>query len=1222
MTPERHQQIYRIYLEALEVETARRMEFLERVCDGDEELRREVESILASDDQAGSFLEKPGMEVATTMGDKDRRQLAAGHRIGHYEILSLLGAGGMGEVYLAEDARLGRKVALKLLPAKYTAEPDRVARFEREARAASALNHPNIITIHEIGEALAGRFIVMEFVEGCTLRALARGPVAFDSLIDWGGQIAKALKVAHAAGVTHRDIKPENIMVRYDGFVKVLDFGLARLIHTGGADSADVKLARTAPGIMLGTVRYMSPEQAVGGTVDRSTDIFALGILLYELGTGQHPFAADSARNMLYAIASRTPLAPSRLNPEIPAALESLILRMLEKDARLRLTAAEVEALLQEMSGSQPNFETSRIIVADRRQTVGRGKERAELRESFASASSRRGLLLCVAGEPGMGKTTLVEDFLAELESGDQALHIGRGRCSERLAGAEAYMPLLEALESLLYGQSGQSIAHAMKRLAPSWYAQVAPLAAETSSSARRARPGSQEMMKRELSAFFQEITRLRPLALFLDDLHWADVSTIDLLAYLAGKLAGARALIVVTYRPSDLLLAKHPFLQIKPDLQARGVCREILLEFLTRDDIEKYLALQFPDHCFPAELPFLIHAKTEGNPLFMTDLVRYLSDRGVIAQAQGRWAMASALPEIERDLPASMRGMIERKIAQLEPDDCQLLAAAGVQGYEFDSAVVAKALSLEPDEVEERLEALERIYAFVRLVEEKEFPDRTLTQRYRFVHALYLNALYGSLRPTRKTRLSKAVAEALLGFYGEQSGRVASELAALFEAAREFARAAEYYSLATENSLRVCAYKEAVILARRGLNLLDAAPESVERARQELRMQVALSSALMVTTGYAAAETENSLLRALELCEQLGETRQHYLGLGLYYLVGAEYHAARRTAEQLLIKARSLNNPVLLIGAHATLGFTLEFLGEPVEARHQFEQAIDLYDPEQHLSLRSRYNFDPGLYSRSEIGFSLWLLGYADQALGASLGALDQAQKIGDPRTLANAYRLATWVHFFRRESLKVLELAETAIAYCNEHGFVNDREWINILSGWAMTEQGEMSEGLAEMRRSLAALRIMRARVAFSCMLGMLAEALARAGQGDNSFAVLVEAFEVVHQTDERYYEAELNRLKGEFLLRSRSQPLDANQRLSEAESCFRQAVEIARRQSAKFWELRATMSLARLLRQRGKPTEARETLAEIYGWFTEGFDTADLKEASALLTDSSED
>jgi predicted ATPase len=445
---------------------------------------------------------------------------------------------------------------------------------------------------------------------------------------------------------------------------------------------------------------------------------------------------------------------------------------------------------------------------------------------------------LCVAGEPGIGKTTLVEDFLTELAT-KHPCTIARGRCSERLAGTEAYLPLLEALESLL--QNDPRLAFTMKQIAPTWYAQVVPLVGDSEESARllaEVKAASQERMKRELASFLQAVAQEQPLVVLFDDLHWADVSTIDLLSFLAGKFDTMRVLIVVTYRPSDMLLAKHPFLQIKPDLQARGHCRELLLEFLSEAEIAQYLALEFPQHRFPDEFPKLIHTKTEGSPLFMADLVRYLRDRNVIAvEVSGRdaraprWALAQALPDIERELPESVRGMIERKIAQLSEEDRKLLTCASVQGYEFDSAVVAQVLNLDADEVEERLEKLERVFAFVKLTSEAEFPNGTLTLKYRFVHVLYQNALYASLRATRKATLSRDVAQTMEGFDGEQRTSVANELAALYEAGRESARAAEYYRLAAEQATRVAAYQEAVVLARHGLGLLKSVPDTTARA-------------------------------------------------------------------------------------------------------------------------------------------------------------------------------------------------------------------------------------------------------------------------------------------------------------------------------------------------------------------------------------------------------
>lgn len=274
--------------------------------------------------------------------------LQANTRLGHYAILSPLGAGGMGEVWLAEDTRLRRKVALKLLPAELTADADRVRRFEQEAQAASALSHPNIITVYDIGECDVGRFIVMELGTGRTLRAVIAEDNSLETWLALGQQMAKALSTAHAAGITHRDIKPDNIMVRDDGYVKVLDFGLARLRPATENDSEAATLAQqTTPGTVMGTVAYMSPEQARGEHVNHPSDIFALGIVLYKLATGRHPFRAETLVGYLHAITLQTPAPPQQWQPKLPVALNDLLLRMLAKDARQRPTASEVAQALQ-----------------------------------------------------------------------------------------------------------------------------------------------------------------------------------------------------------------------------------------------------------------------------------------------------------------------------------------------------------------------------------------------------------------------------------------------------------------------------------------------------------------------------------------------------------------------------------------------------------------------------------------------------------------------------------------------------------------------------------------------------------------------------------------------------------------------------------------------------------------------------------------------------------
>jgi predicted ATPase len=1156
--------------------------------------------------------------------------------LGPYQVLSLLGRGGMGVVYLAQDPRLGRRVAVKLLPADLTPDPDRVRRFEQEARAASSLNHPNIVTIHDIGESDAGRYIAMELVEGRTLRALpVGGPPALEIVVRLGEQIARALAVAHAAGIVHRDVKPENLMVREDGLVKVLDFGLARLTRQ---QQVSASMAPTAPatelGTLLGTTRYMSPEQTRGERVDSATDVFSLGLVLYELATGCHPFAADTTFNLLHNIVAQVPLAPSRADPTLPTGVDALLLPMLDKDPRRRPTAAEAAEAMAALVRVPAALARVSPTPRARRHTVGRESERAELRAAFEQVASGTGVLMCVAGEPGIGKTTLVEEFLGELTARGEPCRVARGRCSERLAGTEAYLPVLEALDSLLRGESSEPVARVMQATAPAWYAQSRPpSASDPPGAAVGAQAASQERMKRELATFLQETARLRPLVLFFDDVHWADASTIELLAYLATKFDEMRLLVLATYRPTELLVGKHPFLSIKLDLEARGLGRELLLPFLPREDIERYLALEFPNHRFPSTFAALIHARTEGSPLFMVDVIRYLRDRRVIVQEDDDWTLTQAVPDI--DLPASIRSMIQRKIDQLADADRRLLMAASVQGYEFEAAVVARALAADVGEVEERLDGLDRVHGFVRRVRELELPAGTLTVRYRFVHVLYQNALYASLAPTRKAALSSAVAEALVGFYGDQIATIASQVALLFEAARDIPRAVDQFLLAAQHAAAVFANQEAALLARRGLDLLKALPAAPERTRQELKFQTTLGVALRNTQGFGAPEVGAAYARALELSRQTTDEREvipALRGLWEFYELRAQradLEIGLELADRCLHLARNANDPELLLVAHDISGDTRVWLGEFVAAREHLEQAIALYDPQRDRAHAYLHGYDTGVICWMFKGLVLWYLGYLDGSLESSNRAVALAKELSHPSSLALAQEFCAWVHQHRRDPTLTRFWAEADVALCEEQElsfFFLARA--KVLLGWALAEEGRVEDGRTQIQEGIAGYRTTGAELEIPYWLSLLAEAQGRTRQPEEALRTLTEAMRGMQQSGTRFCEAELHRLRGELLLQQAipkdhqgasgsPDPAAIDARvMSEAGACFCDAIEIARRQQAKSLELRAVTSLSRLLQRQGRRDEACQMLARIYGWFTEGFDTADLKDARVLL------
>jgi predicted ATPase len=770
---------------------------------------------------------------------------------------------------------------------------------------------------------------------------------------------------------------------------------------------------------------------------------------------------------------------------------------------------------------------------------------------------------------------------------------------------------VIDALADLLRTEPTGSVARLMKVVAPTWYAQAAPGDQNLShpDPGAMTRALSQQAMLREFASLVQEAARLGPVVLFFDDVHWADVSTVDLLAHLGRHCPELRILVVVTYRPTELLLGPHPFHPVKLELQGRGVCTEMPLGFLERQDIDQYLALAFPAHAFPADFADLIHLRTEGSPLFMVDLLRYLREHGVLAESGGRWLLAQELPDLRQSLPESIRGMIQRKLERLSVEDRRLLAAASVQGYEFDSAAVASALKLDAAEVEECLQVLDRVHGLVRLVREYEFPDRTLTLRYAFVHVLYQHALYNDLSPTRRAALGVALARILEGHHGEKSSTVAAELACLYEVGRDFARAARQFCLAARNAARVFAHREAVVLARRGLRLLEALPESPERAALELPLQTVLGLQLQVTYGYAADAAKEAYTRARELCPQAGGPAALFpilWGLWLFHKVRSELPKAQEMAEELLALARQFEDPDLALQAHQALGMTAFCRGKPDAALRHVEQAAALYDEQRHRTHAFLFGQDPGVICKAYGAVVLWLLGYPDTAAQQSDEAIRMSAELS-PTSQAVAQHFAAMVHQLHRDGPRTRQHAEATAAIAAEHGFSFWLAGGTIMKGWALAACGAAEEGIAAMREGLRAWQATGSVTYRTYYQGLLAEVLVGKGQVEEGGRVLEEALALIGQTDEGLCQAELFRLKGELLLPERE---------DEAEKYFRQALAVARQQRTKALELRAVTSLSRLHQKQGRPAEVQPLLAEAYSRFTEGFQTPDLREARGLL------
>lgn len=1129
-----------------------------------------------------------------------------GTRLGSYEILERLGGGGMGVVYRARDTILGRVVAVKILRASESGSA-RLQRFFREARAASALNHPNIVTIYEFGTENQTAFMAMEIIEGQTLRDMAARPVEIDSLRTVVAQAARALSAAHAAGLVHRDVKPENIMVRADGYVKVLDFGIAkRFLNMEGQET--VTSVQTSEGSLVGTVRYMSPEQIMGGTLTGASDVFSLGVVLYELATTRHPFPATTFGAAMKGILDTTPVAPTDLNPAIPRDLEMLIMGMLDKDPAHRPSAGDVVAALTDFSGAVPTQSRS---AHPRSRVVGRDSQKSELRAALDRAAGGRGVLAAIRGEAGLGKTTLVEEFLA----GTKGCLIARGRCAERLAGAEAYLPVFEALTDLLRSTFASITGRLMKQTAPTWFLQVSSLQTDDSviapSEVEEKTANSQERLKREFVTYLEQLTKVHPVILFLEDLHWADLSTVDLLSYLGSRCGDMRLLIIVTYRPSAIQAASHPFRSVQLEMQSHDLAFEVNLDYLDRPSMEQYLAQEFEGHDFPSDFVQLIHSRTEGHPLFMADLLRDMKVRGIVTGAAGNWKLAGNLKDIAHDMPVSTRSMIERTIEHLSEEDRQVLRVGALQGAEFDSAVVCHVLNRSEDDIEDRLEHIARNQGLIELAAEREFRDGTLTLRYRFNHALYQNALTDSLALTRRSRWSLQIARYLESVYRDDAADFASQLAFLFEQGRDLAVASGYYYSAALHAARVFAGREVAVLARRGLDCLQRLPESSERAAREITLSLLLGSALTQTRGFGDPEVLHIYDEAAALCQSHGVPAQQsnaMRGLWAFHIVRAQYRKARSLAGLLTELANRTDDPVARVEACLAVGFTDGYLGNALSSAANFRTALSIEVPRVRTERTFMFALDNAVACRTQLATQLWYLGYPDQALQEARRAHKHAETLRSPYDIGFTMMQCATVHRLRREYALTSREAAAALKYATEYGLREIMGWSLMHLGWSLVFLGQADDGINRMRKCLQAQESAGSLIARGNFVAELAEGLLAAGRVSEALEHLEQGIRFAVEHGEGYYEAELHRFRGECLVRLN--------RTDEAEAALRLALEKARAAETRGWELRAAASLSRLLSAAGRDAEGRSILLPVYEWFGEGHTTQDLADSTLLL------
>ena len=870
----------------------------------------------------------------------------------------------------------------------------------------------------------------------------------------------------------------------------------------------------------------------------------------------------------------------------------------------------------------------TKLQVAARRgltRFVGRQSEIEQLQRALEQAKAGYGQIVGTLGEPGLGKSRLFYEFKLLSLTGClvlEAYSVSHGK-------ATAYLPVIELLKNYfdIKGEDDErkrrekvmgkvlNLDRSLEDTLPYLFAllgieeQPSPLQ-QMDAQIRRRR--TFEALKK---LFLRESLN-QPLMLIFEDLHWIDGETQGFLDALSESVASAKLLLLTNYRPEyrHEWGQKTYYTQLRLAPFGKAEAEEFLDELLGEKgvplprwerDREKVRNKPLYD------LKQLILEKTQGTPFFMEEIVQELVEQDVLVRDTVGTRSCAPLPTDLR-IPTTVQGVLAARIDRLAADEKALLQQLAVIGREFPLSLVRQVLAQSEDEIYRILSALQHKEF---LYEQPAFPE----SEYIFKHALTQEVAYNSVLIERRKALHERTGQTLEALYTTALDEHYSELAHHYSRSSNTAKAIKYLHLAGQQAVRRSANAEAITHLTTALELLKTLPDARERAQYELLLQTALGPALMVAKGFGAPEVEQAYTRARELCQQVGETPQLFpvlAGLVVFYTVRAELQTAHALIAQLLSLAQRVQDPAFLVEAHHQLGWILLHLGELTAARAHLERGIALYDPPKHRSYAFLSSHDPGSCCLSHEAQTLWLLGYPDQALDRMHEALSLAQELSHPLSLALALIFAARVHQFCRDLQAAYERAEAMVALSSEQGFTQWLAMGTIWRGWVLAEQGQEEEGIAQMGQGLAAWRATGSEIERPHFLALLAEAYGKVGQTEEGLTMLAEALAHVNKTGEGYYEAEIYRLKGELTLQSKVQ--GPKPQVEEAEACFLKAIKITQKQQAKSLELRAVMSLARLWHSQGKKAEAHKLLSDVYNWFTEGFDTKDLREAQVLLNE----
>lgn len=888
---------------------------------------------------------------------------------------------------------------------------------------------------------------------------------------------------------------------------------------------------------------------------------------------------------------------------------------------------------------------------------VGRERELQELGQHLEAALSGKGAICFVTGEAGSGKTALVRQFVGQALGADPDLVVAMGSCNAQVGAGEPYLPFREVLAQLTGDGAGRQAAdrttpenagrlravvvrsvQVLVEVAPDLIDVLVPGASLAGALGKavaekvgwmdrldavlkkKDRQGEavveQSRIFEQYTAFLQQLSARTPLILFLDDMQWADDASLGLLFHLGRRVEAGRILILGAYRPNDVALGRaeerHPLAAVVHELtRYRGdvtVDLDAIPETASRQFVDTLLDAE--PNCLGPTFRQVLFRRTGGHALFTVELLRELKERGdLVRDGDGCWVEG---PSLDWDvLPVKVEGVIAERIGRLDQDLQDLLTVACVEGEEFTAEVVAQVEALSEREVVRRLgDDLQRRHRLVSELGAARSGGLRLS-RYRFAHALFQQYVYGGLDAAERACLHREMGQAMERLFGAETAAVAAQLARHFDEGGIPLKAAAYRLQAGQGACHMSAHHEAAAHLSRGLELLEGVPPGPERTQMELGLQTLLGTTLITTFGYAAPQVEEAFARARTLCHTLGDPPQVIpvlFGLCLYHMVHGEIRRARDEGERFLPLTRQAGDVGYEIGCHFLLGAITLYQGELERARRHFEEAAALHDLDRDRDLAHRLGNDPVVASLLYLSWTLWFQGYPEQATARMEEGLRLAEELAHPHTSTLAAFFASTFHQLVRQWPQCQAEAERALALAGRGRFPFWQAGCTMLRGSALARRGSGDEGISVLQEGLDRWEATGTRVALPYFRARLAEAFLGAGRRQEGLDALEQSF--LHG-EEVWWHAEQHRLRAELLLLA-----PGNE--AEAEISLQRALAIARDQKAKSLELRAAMSLARLLRPLGRAAEGQDVLAGCYAWFGEGFDTADLQEARDLLED----